>query len=107
MAVEDILMTNKEFAARLTQLREEKGVSARDMSLSLGLSATYINRIENGRMMPSMPVFFDICDYFMIEPGEFFLIEQRPSAEAILAFRRLTAFSKKKQEHVIAIINDL
>ena len=48
-------MTNKEFAERLTKLRIEKGVSARDMSLTLGLSATYINRIENGRMMRSMP----------------------------------------------------
>jgi transcriptional regulator with XRE-family HTH domain len=100
-------MTNQEFAARLTQLREEKGVSARDMSLSLGLSATYINRIENGRMMPSLPVFFDICDYFMIEPGEFFITTHNPSAEAMRAFRRLTSFSKKKQEHVIALINDL
>ena len=100
-------MTTEEFASRLTQLREEKGVSARDMSLSLGLSATYINRIETGRMMPSMPVFFEICDYFTIKPGEFFLIEQNASIAAILAFRRLTSFSKKKQEHIIALINDL
>ena len=76
-------MTNKEFAERLTKLRIEKGVSARDMSLTLGLSATYINRIENGRMMPSMSVFFDICDYFMLTPAEFFYIEQNASADAL------------------------
>ena len=35
------------FRARLTQLRLEKGVSARDMSLSLGQSESYINKIEN------------------------------------------------------------
>ena len=100
-------MNNEEFAARLTQLREEKGVYARDMSLNLGLSATYINRIENGRMMPSMSVFFDICDYFMLTPSEFFYIEQDTSAEALLAFRRLTALNKKKQDLVISLINDL
>ena len=34
----------KWFAERLSQLRMEKGVSARDMSLSLGQSASYINK---------------------------------------------------------------
>ena len=29
-------MTEKDFSMRLAQLREEKGVSARDMSLSMG-----------------------------------------------------------------------
>ena len=35
------------FAKRLAQLRNQKGVSARDMSLSLGQGAGYINNIEN------------------------------------------------------------
>ena len=35
------------FAERLTELRMERGVSARDMSLSLGQSESYINKIEN------------------------------------------------------------
>lgn len=65
-------MEQKEFANRLTQLRMEKGVSSRDMSLSLGLSESYINKIENGNHFPSMPVFFYICEYFNITPQEFF-----------------------------------
>lgn len=60
------------FCKRLTQLRQEKGVSARDMSLSLGQSESYINRIENHQMLPSMTVFFYICEYFGISPKEFF-----------------------------------
>ncbi|MCR5294694.1 MAG: helix-turn-helix domain-containing protein [Lachnospiraceae bacterium] len=100
-------MTNKEFAERISQLRIEKGVSARDMSLTLGLSETYINRIENGKMMPSMPVFFEICDYFAIEPNEFFLTRQNPSAELLNAFRRLNSLTRRKQQHVIDLINDL
>ena len=35
------------FSKRLAELRQEKGVSARDMSLSLGQSESYINKIEN------------------------------------------------------------
>lgn len=33
----------KEFCSRLTKLRMDRDVSARDMSLSLGLSESYIN----------------------------------------------------------------
>ncbi|MCR5669239.1 MAG: helix-turn-helix transcriptional regulator, partial [Lachnospiraceae bacterium] len=38
----------KEFSERLSKLRLQKGISARDMSLSLGQSPSYINNIENG-----------------------------------------------------------
>ena len=65
-------MEKEIFAQRLTQLRMNKGVSARDMSLSLGQSAGYINNIENGINLPSMTVFFYICDYFNITPRDFF-----------------------------------
>ena len=34
------------FYQRLVELRVQKGVSARDMSLSLGQSESYINKIE-------------------------------------------------------------
>ena len=51
-------MLEDQFCERLTQLRLKKGVSARDMSLSLGQSESYINRIESKKMLPSMSVFF-------------------------------------------------
>ena len=53
-------MTEKEFSSRLTFLREQKGVSARDMSLTIGQNAGYINNIETGKSMPSMLGFFYI-----------------------------------------------
>ena len=65
-------MSNEMFAERLSKLRIEKGVSARNMSLSLGQSADYINRIENGKSFPSMPSFFNICEYLEIVPSDFF-----------------------------------
>ena len=65
-------MEQEEFIKRLVTLRMNKGVSARDMSLSIGQSQSYINNIENGINYPSMTVFFYICDYFGITPKEFF-----------------------------------
>ena len=46
--------------------------SAREMSLALGQNPSYINRIENGKALPSMQGFFSICDYLKITPAEFF-----------------------------------
>ena len=57
---------------RIAQLRTKKGVSARDMSLSLGQSESYINTIENKKSLPSMSVFFHICEYLGVTPVEFF-----------------------------------
>ena len=51
-----------DFGKRLAQLRMNKDVSARDMSLSLGQSAGYINNVENGVNYPSMSAFFYICE---------------------------------------------
>ena len=48
---------------RLAKLRMQKGVSARDMSLSLGQANNYINNVENKKTLPSMQSFFYICEY--------------------------------------------
>ena len=65
-------MTEKDFSLRLAKLREEKGVSARDMSLSMGQNPGYINNIESGKSMPSLSGIFYICEYLGITPKDFF-----------------------------------
>ena len=57
---------------RLAELRMQKGISARDMSLSLGQANNYINTIENKKSLPSMQSFFYICEFLNITPQEFF-----------------------------------
>lgn len=65
-------MDEKFIQERIVQLRIKKGVSARDMSLSLGQSESYINTIENKKSLPSMTVFLYICEYLGVTPMEFF-----------------------------------
>ena len=60
------------FAERLAQLRSAKGVSGREMSLSMGQAAGYVNNIENGNNLPSLAMFFEICEYLGVSPQEFF-----------------------------------
>lgn len=65
-------MDEKDFSLRLAQLREKKGISARDMSLSMGQNPGYINNIELRKSMPSLSGFLYICDYLNITPRDFF-----------------------------------
>ena len=71
------MFTEKEFQERLAELRLQKDISAREMSQSIGQSENYICNIENHHNLPSMSVFFYICDYLKITPQEFFDLESR------------------------------
>lgn len=67
------------FIERLTSLRNQKNVSAREMSLALRQNGSFINHIENRLTFPSMQVFFYICEYFQISPWNFLMkITRRP-----------------------------
>ena len=66
------MFSEEHFHNRLAELRTQADVSARDMSLSIGQSESYISNIENGHNLPSMSVFFYICDYLKVTPMEFF-----------------------------------
>ena len=65
-------MDEKDFALRLAQLREKKNVSAREMSLAIGQNAGYINNIDSGKSLPSLPGVFYICDYLGVSVSDFF-----------------------------------
>ena len=95
------------FSKRLAQLRQEKGVSARDMSLSLGQSESYINKIENKKAMPSMQVFFYLCEFFEITPEEFF---DRKVNHPLLMNETISELEKlnpNQLEHILHIIKDI
>lgn len=65
-------MTEKDFSVRLSELRKLSGVSARDMSFSIGQNPGYINNIESGKALPSLSGFLYICEYLKVSPSEFF-----------------------------------
>lgn len=95
------------FSQRLSELRTQKGVSARDMSLSLGQCESYINKIENHKSLPSMNVFFYICDYLDIQPKDFFdiSIESPTTTNELLA--KMIKLNPKQQEHILFLVDDI
>ncbi len=96
-------MDKEQFIARLVELRLLKGVSARDMSLSLGQSAGYINNIENSVNLPSMSMFFYICEYFGITPKEFFDTDTPNPVKSKELLNAVAQLDDDKIDHLIAI----
>jgi len=90
-------------AERIIQLRLKKGVSANDMSISIGQNRNYINRIENRRHLPSIPGLFYICEYFQISFAEFFSENELQSTLLCETIELI----KTLDENSIAIINSI
>ena len=100
-------MEKAEFIKRLVQLRENKDVSAREMSLSLGQSPGYINNIENGVNLPSMKLFFYICDYLGVTTKEFFDTETLNPTKANALLEAAKGLSNEQLDNLIAIAKGL
>ena len=100
-------MDRKQFAERLIQLRLNKDVSARDMSLSIGQSPNYINHIENGKNFPSMTVFFYICDYFRITPSEFFNVNSQDPTRTQELVKAVSGLNSEQMSNLIKLARDL
>lgn len=97
----------EKFAERLSQLRLAKGVSARDMSLSIGQSAGYINNIENKKNLPSMSMFFYICEYLEISPQDFFDFDNRNPEKLNEISGYLKQVNDEQLNNLIGIIKGL
>ena len=100
-------MYDEIFGTRLAFLRSQKGISARDMSLSIGQNPGYINYIENGKALPSMSSFFFICEYLDITPCDFFDMENQNPEELKNLIMNLKKLTSKQLECISYIVNDL
>lgn len=100
-------MNEQFFAKRMAELRIAKGVYARDMSLSIGQSESYINKIENGKSYPAMQTFFYICEYLGITPLEFFSDDVKNPVAMNEAIELLGKLDAEQFDNVIKIIKGL
>ena len=100
-------MDEKAFSLRLALLREKKGVSARDMSLSIGQNAGYINNIESGKSMPSLSGFFYICEYLGISPSDFFDVNTKNPTRLNELMDDLKRLNDKQLETIAALVKDI
>jgi len=92
---------------RIARLRTQQGVSARELSLTLGQSTGYINTIENGKSLPSMAMFLVICDYFKITPKEFFDDETEAPKLLLELMNESKRLDEKSLESLLSIVKNL
>lgn len=57
---------------RIGYFRNKMNLSARELSLRIGKSDTYINQVENKNFRISLPVLFEIIDALEVSCAEFF-----------------------------------
>ena len=100
-------MDEKDFALRLARLREKKGVSARDMSLSIGQNPGYINNIETGKSKPSLEGIFLICEYLGVTPCEFFDIQSSNPSKLDSIIKDMKRLNDQQLEVIAALVKDL
>ena len=100
-------MDEKDFALRLARLREKKGVSARDMSLSIGQNPGYINNIETGKSKPSLEGIFFICEYLGVTPSEFFDTESSNPSKLDAIIKDMKKLNDQQLETIASLVKDL
>jgi len=103
----DAYIEEKDFALRLATLRTKKGVSARDMSLSIGQNPGYINGIETGRNNPSLTGILYICEYFGITPSEFFDFDSANPAKLKPIIEDMKKLNDEQLQAVATLVKDL
>lgn len=92
---------------RIARLRTDRNMSARELSLQLGQSTGYINTIENGNSLPSMDMFFNICEYFNITPKEFFDVDSEYPALINQIAEESKKLDKQSLESILTIIKNM
>ena len=97
----------KIIGTRVAQLRMAKGVSARDMSLSIGQGAAYIHNIENRKTMPSMRGLFFICEYLNISPKDFFDVDASDPEKLNEIVADMKSLRQEHLANIASIVRDL
>lgn len=99
----DVESYRQDFIDRLRSIRNERRISARELSIALGQNVNYINLIENGKRLPSMQGFFAICAHFKLAPSAFFT----PAAASTVATDAVTAvaaLTDAQKESILSLI---
>lgn len=68
----DMNDTTTIIANNVKQLRDLKGLSQKEVSMSVGMPQGQYSRIENGKVMPTIPTLEKIAEVFEVSIIEFF-----------------------------------
>ena len=69
---EEIVMKFESFGLNVAKERIKKNLSAYELSLRLGKDASYINKLENGKINVSLKMILAICEQLEINVVDLF-----------------------------------
>lgn len=101
------MIDEKYIGDRIAALITAKNISARDMSISLGQSQSYINNIENHKSLPSMQMFLYICEYLEITPKDFFDEESKYPLSVDETVKAIKRLSREQQRLILDLIKEM
>ncbi|MCL6626634.1 cupin domain-containing protein [Alicyclobacillus shizuokensis] len=58
--------------AKLREVRQQKGYTIKELADACGVSTSLISQVERGRVVPTLTVFWRICNYLNIPMHDFF-----------------------------------
>ena len=61
-----------DFGVNLAKIRMKSGLSAYELSLRIGKDASYIHKVESGKINVRLKSILKICEVLNIEPVELF-----------------------------------
>ena len=100
-------MDYESFSLRLAKLREQKNISAREMSLRMGQNPGYINNIESGKTKPSLAGFFNICEFLEIHPRDFFDTQSSNPVGLSKLVQELKKLDDRQLELLTALVKEM
>ena len=78
-----IVARKKDFGNIVRELREKKGLGIKRLAPDIGVSYTYLSKIENHKTKPSEEFIEKIADYFGYEKEELLIIAGRLPKDVI------------------------
>lgn len=68
-------METKDFGIQLAKLRTNANLSAYELSLRIGKDASYIHKVESGKININLKSILKICEVLEIQPAQLFITD--------------------------------
>lgn len=86
---------------KIRSYRKAKNLRLVDIATSSGISAAMVSKIENGRIIPTIPTLFDIIRVLNVEPEDFFAGISSNKFAGCLVIREADYIPYVKEENAI------
>lgn len=100
-------MNQKEVVFRINYFRNKRHLSARELSLRLGKSASYINRLESHAFTLTIPVLTDILKILEVTAEEFFSEDFHHYQLNYALLKKISALPAARRELLLQLADEL